>query len=150
MLFDEFYGKWICKIFPLVGPYRGQDGKYDVHHGQGYLQKTGYTYGPDQSPKPKIVTIDMNIQVVEVAQPVEPEKVPIEQVWPKPDKKRNSDQTCHDGVKQHTNLKVERLFAVVIDKRVLFFVGGPQDQRKYKIPKRDKVLREHGRVDDRG
>ena len=81
---------------------------------------------------------------------MEPEKVPIEQVWPKPDKEWDGDQTCHDGVKQHTNLKVERLFAVVIDKRVLFFVGGPQDQRKYKIPKRDKVLREHGRVDDRG
>jgi hypothetical protein len=37
ILFDEFYGKWIFEIFPLVGSYRGQDGKYDVHHGQGHL-----------------------------------------------------------------------------------------------------------------
>jgi len=125
ILLDEFYGKWIFEIFSLIGSDCGQNGENDVYNAKCHLQESCNAHWPEQSAKPKIVAVNMNVQIVEVAQPMKPEKVPIEQVWPKSNKERDGDQTCHDGVKQHTNLKIKSLFAVIVDKRVLFFVCGP-------------------------
>lgn len=92
----------------------------------------------------------MNVQGVEVAQFSKTEKVPVEQVGKNSDKEWNGEQSGYNRIQQHADLKVKCLLTIIIHKIVLVLIGGPQDQRKYKVPKRNKILGEGGRVYDRG
>jgi len=148
-LLDEFNGEGIFKLLPLVGSDGGQNGENNIHNGQTYLQQTCNAGRPKKSTKLKIVTADVDIQVVQVAQSVKTENIPVEKVRHKTDKERNGNQTGHNGIQQHADLKVQCLFAVVIDKVVLLFVGHPKDQGHNKVSEGDKVLRERRCVDDR-
>ena len=67
----------------------------------------------------------MDVKVVQVAQFVETENIPVEKIGQEPDKEGNGDQAGHDGVQQHADLKIEGLLAIVIDKVVLLFVRHP-------------------------
>ena len=137
-------------MLPFIGPDSGQNGENDVYHGQTDLKQPGDAGWPKKASKPKIITANMDVQVIQVAQAVETKEVPIKKIGQKAYKKRNGDQTGHNGVQQHTDLKIERLFAIVNDKVVLLFVRHPQDQGHDEVSEGDKVLRKRGRVYDRG
>jgi hypothetical protein len=71
---------------------------------------------------------------------VDAQKVPIEQIWNQTNKERDAYEASDNRVEEHAHLKIERLLTVVVHKLMFFLIGGPQDQRKYKVPKGNKVL----------
>tara|TARA_Y100001935_G_C17291882_1_gene503841 strand:- start:447 stop:977 length:531 start_codon:yes stop_codon:yes gene_type:complete len=139
--FDESYGEWILKFLSFIGPYGCQYGIYHIDDHQGNLKQSGNARWPKQPAKPKIVTTDMYVKIVEIVQVAQAEKVPIKNIGPKTDKERYAYQTHYYRVEQHADLKVQCLLAIVIDKRILFFIGGPQNKWKNKISEGYKVLR---------
>lgn len=97
-LLDEFNGERIFEILPFVGSDGGQYAVHNVRYGQPHLYGPGYSDGPEQTSKSKIVTVDMDVQIVEIAQAVKPEHIPIKQTGHGPNEKGNGDQARHYGV----------------------------------------------------
>jgi len=125
-LSDEFNGQRIVEKFPFLGPDRGQDAINDVQEQEPELDEPQNPQGPKKLSQTNPVPIDIDVQKIQPIEITKGSHVPIKKQGQGSHKKRNGDHARHNGIEQDADLEVQGLFAVMIDKGILVFVGQPE------------------------
>lgn len=106
-----------------MGPNGPQDGIYNVDHKEHSVQKARYSNGEQGRTKAKVVPVKIKVPSIE---PIKIKMAPIKEVGEQSKEQGDGKNSQNNGVQQHTDLKVQHLFAIVVHKSVLLFVDGPK------------------------